>query len=207
MISCQQRAADRARTIPQFEAIGLSVTPFVDACDPPSTDKNKWNAERAVRAALEADCGLLLIEDDIDLAPDFMPALQAALRDGGVVTFWLEKPYLHPPEYQRIIARPDAVKAPVGLYPVSTFGRWYGTQCILIPHTELVAIAASPTFGVPTGAPFDRWVRQHLRGMKVALPNPVQHRSPPTLVDPNRIPRISPTFHLQRDGRWEEVQA
>jgi len=202
MITCPPRREERARTLAQFERHGLDVTVFLDPAPIPSPAANRSNAERAIHAAVNADSDLLLVEDDIDLASDFPLALIAA-RGRGPVTFWLDKPHTHPPAWERVIE--GGGTQPVGFYPVRRFkGSWYGSQCLLLPLEVLRALQRAPHFGVPTGNPFDRWVREQLEGLMVALPNPVQHRSPPAVVDPNRKRRISPTYHMRRDGAWEE---
>lgn len=166
-------------------------------CDPPSPTDNRGKAETAVRMALDAGADLLFCEDDIDLATDFPAALRAARHADQAVTFYLEKPYTHPPVYERMWMRNKP--APVGFYPVRRFkGSWYGAQCILLPLEVLRTLV----FGVNPGNPVDHWLRAHLTRMLVALPNPAQHRNAPTLVE-ERKTRISPTFHLPREGRWE----
>lgn len=203
MITVEARADERQKTLEQFEQLGLDVVVLVDQGDRPSCDNNRRNAERAVKLALEAECDLLLVEDDIDLAPDFVPALAAARRTGEVTTFWLEKAVNHPPAYRRLID--EGGLAPVGLHLVAdmqTF--WYGTQAIFIPFEVVRTLVDRPFFGVPNGLPFDRWLREQVWRILVALPNPVQHRNAPTLVEERRV-RISPTYHLPRVGRWEEA--
>jgi len=188
--------------------VGLSPTIYIDEALVPSPSANRANAERPIRDALDAGMDLLLCEDDIDLATDFVPALEAARETGWPVTFWLEKQWTHPEHYWPLIAPKGGVPTvgPVGIHKVRRFKEsWYGSQCVLLPFPVLERLAQASTFGVATGDPIDRWLKAHLPSMLVALPNPVQHRSPPTVVPDTRHARISPTFHLAREGRWMDA--
>jgi hypothetical protein len=170
-------------------------------CDPPSGAENRWNAERCVALALERGEDLLLTEDDIDLAPDFAPALMAARRLSTPVTFWLQKLHNHPPEFHTyaggaLECRFERVRR------VSQ--AWFGTQAILLPHEVLSVLATDETFGDGVGSlPFDQWLRPRLKDLQVAIPNPVQHRCPPNVRGHDRKRRVSLTYDAARIGSWE----
>lgn len=205
MITCRERAEERARTLEQFEELEFAVHVFEDTHPVASPDRNRWNVERVILAAIEQQTDLLLVEDDIDLAPDFPRALERARLTGEIVTFWLENPVTHPTPYGKLL-REHNPAAPVGFYRVDRMkDSWYGTQAVLLPLWVLRALVDRPLFGVPNGQPFDRWLRDQVKRVLVALPNPVQHRSPPSVVNPNRRRRISPTYGMRRAGKWEEA--
>lgn len=200
MISCPQRRSDLARTLPQLQSAGLHPVVFADGCAPPSREDNRGKAEKAARMAIDQHADLLFCEDDIDLANDFPQALHEARHADQAVTFYLEKPHTHPAEFERIWERAKPKPIRPGFHPVRRFkGSWYGAQCVYLPHSVL----SNLSFGVNPANPVDHWLRANLTRMLVALPNPVQHRNAPTLVNPDRKPRVSPTFHLAREGRWQ----
>lgn len=82
---------------------------------------------------------------------------------------------------------------------------WHGTQAILLPHERLERIAARASFGDGDRPPFDVWLKRTglISDLVGAFPNPVQHRSPPSVRDPRRKPRHSLTYHLPRNGSWK----
>lgn len=204
MITCRQRQAERALTLQQFDDFGLPVTVFEDACDPPSPAGNRRNGERVLAWAAKHKSDLLFVEDDIDLAGDFPRALWAARMMGGPVTFWIERARHHPSGWAD--ATPASVP-PVTFAPIPVMHGWYGTQCILLPLESVQVAMESREFGNGLSPPIDIFLRRAgaLAGLRIALPNPVQHRSPVTLTNPSRPRRVSRTFHLPRVGSWEEA--
>lgn len=170
-------------------------------CDPPSGTENRWNAERCVRLALERREDLLLLEDDIDVAPDFLEALEAARRLAVPVTFWLQKLHNHPTRFHTYRGAPIACTFEAVRRVTAS---WYGTQAILLPLELLAVLAVDETFGDGVGSlPFDQWLRPRLPRLHVALPNPVQHRNPPNVRGHDRKHRVSLTYDAPRVGSWE----
>jgi len=178
---------------------------YVDEATTRSSNANRMNAERLIREAVDLKVDLLSLEDDVNASSDFPDAVQAARRAETIVTFWLEKQWTHPiPWWQPIKGRMENVPPP-GLHPVRKFPQsWYGAQAIYYPLARLRDLMNARDFGVPNGLPIDRWLRTVIPNIRVALPNPIQHRSPPTVIE-HRKPRISPTFHMPRTGSWEDA--
>lgn len=187
MISCAQRQAARAATIPQLEAAGLTVRVFLDSCDPIGPEDNGPIALKAVTHASGRGGPMLLVEDDIDLAPDFTAFLDMALQaqaaggDRPPVAYLylhdrLDRMKLHygPRVTERILmGKPmprTLLKPPVPRY-------LYGTQCVLIPEAFVGAFRAELE---REPRPVDRALEAaiHARAwpVLVALPHPVQHR-------------------------------
>jgi hypothetical protein len=180
ILSCAQRETARAQTIPQLEAAGLEVTVFLDACDPVGKGGNGGVGLRAIQHARTLGGPVLLVEDDIDLAPDFPYFLDAALPLGALTYF-----YLHD--------RPDRMKLhygseltdhilagkpmPRNLVKVKAPVMLFGTQCVLIPP-QLLSFIEAQLVTHPTA--FDgnvqRAVDKTSWPVLVALPHPVQHR-------------------------------
>lgn len=170
-------------------------------CDPPSGAENRWNASRCIDLALERGEDLLLCEDDIDIAPDLTDAVAAARATGWPVTFFTEKEANHPPHYLR-----DTGPQRPMIHRVQRFRQsWYGTQCILLPLEVMQHLAAKPDFHQYANPPLDGYLRTHVRSILQALPNPVQHRSPPPVRGGHRRHRVSPTFDTPREGGWSEA--
>lgn len=169
-------------------------------CDPPSGVENRWNAERCVALAIERGEDLLLMEDDVNVAPDFREALVAARRLAVPVTFWLQKLHNHAPLFHTYTGGPLECR----FEPVRRVRQaWFGTQCILLPLETLHQLAADPGFGDEGSVPFDQWLRPRIQRLHVALPNPIQHRNPPNVRGHDRKHRVSLTFDAPRIGSWE----
>lgn len=204
MITCPQRAEERAKTLRQFGDFGLPVRVFEGACHPPSAAGNRKNGERVLAWAAETASDLLFVEDDIDLAADFPSALWAARMLGGPVTFWIERERHHPLEWWDAT---DATVPPVAFVPIPVMHGWYGTQCVLLPLESVLVALEAREFGNGRSPPIDIFLRRAgaLEGLRIAFPNPVDHRSPMTLTNQKRPRRVSRTYHLPRVGSWEEA--
>lgn len=175
-----------------FDRVGLTVRVFEDACEHANSAGNRRNGERVLSWALEHQADLLFVEDDIDLAPDFSAALVAARGLGAPVTFWLDLPQNQP------------AWDGVGFYRVTNMHGWRGSQALLLPLACIERAARAPSFGDGKPPPTDIFLKScgALANLHAAMPNPVQHRSPPCVVDPTRPVRMSPTFGLPRVGDW-----
>lgn len=92
MLSCEPRHAARALTLPQLRAAGLEPRAFLDDCTPrPERPEigNKWIGAEALRWAGGED--VLIVEDDIDLAPDFPAALELARATGEIAYLYVHE--------------------------------------------------------------------------------------------------------------------
>lgn len=192
MSSHASRASERARTIPQFRALGLHVNEFIDHNRNPTSSGNRANGEHVLAWASVNNADLLFVEDDIDLASDFPEALEAARELDEPVTFWLDDPKLHPAWVQR------------GLYRMpSTFG-WRGSQALYLPLSSVRRAVLARSFRDGLPPPIDIFLKHTgaLTNLHVALPNPVEHRSPASVVDPERPVRKSLSFGMPAFGDW-----
>jgi hypothetical protein len=150
---------------------------------PPSSGGMRLNASRVITWA--AGRGLLFLEDDITATSDLLVALDLAVAAGVPVTFFTHQP--DPP-----------ITSP-GLYPVEYVG-WYGSQALYLPSRVVAAYAAWPSFGNGLAPAFDLHLvgTGLLRDLHAALPNPVQHRDPPSVQARSRPPMVSRSF----GGQW-----
>ena len=194
MSSHRARSSERARTLAQFDAFNLNVRVFEDTSDVPSSANNRANGEHILDWTVDERADLLFVEDDIDLAPDFPAALEAARALGEPVTFWLDDARIHPAWIER------------GLHLMPTTFGWRGSQALFIPFERTQKAVRHPQFGNGQPPPIDGFLKHAgaLTGLRVALPNPVEHRSPASLVDAARPVRKSLTFGMSAFGDWGE---
>jgi hypothetical protein len=204
MISCAQRALERAKTLTQFEAIGIIPEVFLSDCAPACGDENRRITLKALTSCYDDGHHCLFIEDDIDINPDLPEAIRLAREINHFTTFCLLRDTYYPNLIrQRLVSR---TAIPFGLYDVHGLDRWYGTQCVYIPYRLVTYTVEHPDFlnGGNTG--FDFFIRQHypfIEGERFlsVVPNPVQHRSPESMAyltggtDKRRAFRQSKTYH------------
>lgn len=205
MISCQQRHAARDLTIPQFEAAGVPVRVFLDACDPIGPEDTGPVVLEAIRHARRRGGHALLIEDDIDLASDFPQALEAAVAeaDAGAIVYLflidrLDRMLLHYGRelteeilmgraFTRRVITPAAAKM------------LYGTQCVLIPEAFLPHFEAQLVARLEAAdRALQRAITRHAWPVRVVLPHPAQHRQDRTQRPTDDRVKLSQSFWLPR---------
>lgn len=201
MISCQQRRAERERTLEGLAAVGVHPIVTESSCDPASGALNRHAAWHAIAPHDEP---LLFLEDDVDAAPWLPEAVRLASAWGAIVTLCLLRDTLLPDEVQTAIreARGSFPVCIIPLVPERVRERrgYYGTQAIVLPQGVVAAVRrAKSDFVQSDGSPnlaithgFDFWLKDHaheLGGIHALLPNPVQHRNPPKM---RRVTRGQP---------------
>ena len=207
MVSCAQRESARALTIPQLEKAGVAVTVLLDDCTPPvqTPPGNGPIGLKAIRHAIAMGWEhVLIVEDDIDLAPDFPMFLTAALDVGAVTYFYLNDSPTRLPRTVGTLAAASILRGEPQkrrLTPAWSMDFLLGTQCVLLPARVLPGIARTLE-GMSIS--FDRGVLAALSERPlIALPHPVQHRHDRTGRPPSKIEKRSYSADLQRVG--EEV--
>lgn len=205
IISCEQRHAARALTIPQLEAAGYPPTVFLSPCNPAGARGNAAVTRRALNHAKEAGGHLLFCEDDIDLAPDFPTFVSMAASVPDRITYL----YIHdtPERMHKIygLALNRAIQSgkPLarGLYPTVNTVDLMGGQCVFIPKGVLDRMNPDQLIGrgIPCDHYFAAVVRNQTPGALIALPHPVQHRHDRTAREPSDNPnKRSMSFALPR---------
>lgn len=204
MISCRQRREERERSIESLEAQGVTVTVAESPCDPASRRENRRVGCEALEAAPPGR-GVLFCEDDIR-ANGRLPAFldMAASLDAAVVMCLLRDACLSP-ETQSEVASGRPMRPRLERIRVRN---WYGTQCVYLPRRVIDAALSHPTRSTPRPG-LTKWdgidflIRDVLleRGepLFVALPNPVQHTAPPSVVAGKPPARVSSTAGLRAD--------
>lgn len=202
MSSCRCREEDRALTLPQLEAFGVTPELFLSECEPAGPPENLANGLRAIASSKGRD--VLFLEDDIDLAPDFGTFLDM-VRELGVMT-WLyinDRPHRSPALYGRAVWRMiEAREAfPRGLLKPNTYYGLWGAQCVFIPSEHVKGLLR---FKEPFNGAFDDLLQTYAArvqaDVRVAIPNPVQHRQSRvgrTADNPQNVKR-SASFALPR---------
>lgn len=212
IVSCVQREATRAETSRQLQALGLIPYLALSPCDPtanrataraPGSRGNAAAAADALRTARAAEGACLYCEDDITLASDFAHFLSMATNQNAVTYLCfletegtMSKHY--GPETTRSIMRgePQHRRLHPLLWPRSVLG----SQCVYLPPAFLKRAEIDKLAG--SGLPGDIFIATQAAKLgipaMVALPNPVQHRHVRKLRHPDRHPKRSLSYHLQR---------
>lgn len=210
MVSCAQRESARALTIPQLEKAGVAVTVLLDDCTPPvqTPPGNGPIGLKAVRHAIAMGWEhVLIVEDDIDLAPDFPIFLQAAIESGAAVYLYLNdresrmRDILGSDLTKSILAREPQ---PRRLVRARRYAGLFGAQAVLLPAAILPTVEQ---WQAAKGDSFDANILRALMHKQfptlVAIPHPVQHRHDRTARTADNRVKKSLSFALPRVG--EEV--
>lgn len=203
MLSCAQRSEARALTIPQLESAGLNVKVFLDACNPIGRGGNGPIGLEAVRHAIRVGGPHLVVEDDIDLAPDFTYFLDAALETEAVVYFYLhDRPDRMRMHYGSLAEAIEAGKPLKRQLRKPTVPRYlFGSQCVLIPEKLMPVVESNQArYGDAFDGNIQRAITQAGWPVLVALPHPVQHRHDRTARTPDSRVKRSLSFDLPRLG-------
>ena len=220
MITAPGREAEALLTLELFKNVGLSLTSFYSRI-PPSQVNQRQNSAQALRfvARQHPTSGMLFVEDDVTPAPTFLDWLAVAEHYQRVCYFYVVYHYFYPDGIGRLIQQqngdntdPPKQPIPPGLYQIARAERLWGTQCVYIPqdivqqlNADIRLFSDERSYG-----PFDVHLRNFLAeiGHKpvVAAPNPVQHRGPPSLVNPKRGAHHSPTFDWPATRPIEELR-
>lgn len=195
IISCQQRAAARSKTVPQLQRAGLQPTVILSPCSPAGAEGNAAATRQALEAAAGGD--LLFCEDDIDLAEDFPEALALArtITDRIVYLYAHDTPARMHRVYGVQLAQRirNAQPIPTGLY--EALADVMGGQCVYLPAAVLVRTP------IPYRVPCDQHFAAVARdaGALIRLPHAVQHRADRTARPPvDSSGKTSRSYHLPR---------
>lgn len=157
-----------------------------DECMPGRDKGNKHVGGDAVMFAAAADLPLLVVEDDINLAPDFPQALHMALAAGHDVPvyFYLNETAAEHEDRVSSIYGPeigaainDGQPLALQLVPARTHVGLFGTQCVLIP--PLLAgdvLRRIDAVRVAFDAALQTAIKTRYPPAYVVVPNVVQHR-------------------------------
>ena len=201
MISCAARTVARSITIPQFEAHGLTPHVILSPCDPPGPPQNNAAGYEALIFATNTNREwVLFLEDDIDVCPNFSPALTEVMRAGfPVVYLYLndradrgERQYGKDVWAEILSGRPMNPR----VIPAQNIGQLYGSQAVLM--TCDAARAALRTLGAARSATDTSFIyawRAARYRVGIRVPHLVQHRHDRTLRKPEvRGPKRSMSY-------------
>lgn len=185
----EMRERWRVRNATLMHLRDLGFKPHVQVSEtPPGHAANRRNGIHALQATTGS---VLYFEDDTTPAHsllDWIPKLEA--QDSLVVLC-----NIRPKDHPRWVL--DAVKnlQPIEPQFVPQVGHWGGAQALYIPPPLADAIRNDGEALRPSAkhGPFDTYIRRKAKSARAAVPNPVQHVSPPSLVR-KREPRASVTF-------------
>lgn len=196
MVSCQSRRDVRERTLANLALVGVHPLVIESPCSPPSQHENRRVSLEALTAADGDD--VLFLEDDVLALPTFPAFLAKAEAEGVVAVFcnmnnvWLDvrtQSELH----QQSLVRPRLEQA-------KTTHRWWGTQAVYLPRDVVPLLLA---FEPRRLRAFDTLASEtfttHQIPMFFALPNPIQHAAPPSVVPGKAPPKRSTSAHKRPD--------
>lgn len=204
MISCRQRQPERLRSIASLAAQGLTVHVAESACAPACREENRRIGCVALEAAPAGE-GVVFCEDDIRAngrLPRFIEL--AVTADVAVVMCLLRDSCLSRFTQAEISA---GQPMPPRLERLDTT-RWYGSQCVYLPRRVIDAVLSHPTRATPrpgltTFDGIDFLIRDVLvelnEPLYAALPNPVQHTAPPSVVAGKGQAAVSSTAGRRAD--------
>lgn len=193
------RAKELSRTRGEFKAQGFGVltvdNPHNDG--DPSGLKNRLNAVNTLAAHQDSD--VLLIEDDVTPNELLGPMLQLAQKASKPTIMCLLNNASLTPRMRDDMQRGSAE---CRLEPMSRAAGegWYGSQAVFLPQWHVSAMLDDESFWTTKNSkPIDItlnkfWIANSIIPL-VAVPNPVQHRSPHTLTT-TRPPRLSLLFDV-----------
>lgn len=205
MLSCAARTRARSITIPQLHAARLPVRVFLDHCTP-TPDRpeigNKWIGATALEWAIPLGKPILVLEDDIDLAPDFTTGLDAALASGEVTYLYLNETE----ERMRTIygdtlaeRLQSRIPTPVTATRALTSTGLFGTQCVLLPnHAAKLVLETIPRVRKAFDAATQYAINRFNLPARVVTPNVVQHRHDRTCREPEDYEKKSVSFDCPR---------
>lgn len=204
MISCRQRREERQRSLASLAAQGVTPTVIESPCEPACRQENRRVGVEALMAA-PPGAGVLFCEDDIRASGRLPAFLRMAVdADAVVVMCSLRDTLLRASTQLEIRAgRPMRPRIERG-----NPSRWYGTQCVYLPRRVIDACLSHPLRDKPrpgTGTfdGFDFLLRDVIvesgEALYFALPNPVQHTAPPSVVAGKGQARVSSTAGLRAD--------
>lgn len=189
MISCRQRAAtERAQTLRDLAAVGITPVVTESSCDPAGPTLNRHAAWHAITRAPPGP--VLFVEDDITPRGCIGDALALAQELDVLLDLNLKR--------RRLMDGAEPVGG-LGRFTAYRLKRdqveqrrgWYGTQCVYLPEAAAEAVrAAQADFVAPDGAPqpaehgFDFWLKaaaESLGGMHALDPPAASHRNPPSM--------------------------
>ena len=208
MFSCVQRRQERALSLASLAAVGVTPIVVESPCSPPCHQENRRVGVEALSLAAGDD--VLLFEDDVRANEHFPRFLGMARERDVPVTFCLLRDRCLSVNARHRVRKARG-KLPAQLEAVDVT-KWYGTQAVYLPRRVVDRVLADPhTHAMKNGRwdGFDFLVKDVLLDTReplfVALPNPVQHTAPPSVVPGKPGQAQSFTYHMQPVWKVSDV--
>ncbi|MDR9391961.1 MAG: hypothetical protein RI554_08020 [Trueperaceae bacterium] len=196
------RTASLERTLQSVRDANLRVDVVTTQARGASNALNRTNAVAALSQAFNGNA-VLMLEDDVLLSPyarAWIEHLETHVRD--VTTLYAPVGKFYPTTVREFVDfRKPVPRHLHGVHPLERLRGWYGAQAVWIPAPWVESILATPDFRReerdPLG-PWDHALRKHLlqhdAGMRVVVPNVVQHQAPPSVVNRSGPRHTTPIF-------------
>lgn len=215
MVTTQARQEVRAATLASLEAAGITNTIIQEQTEPPSQSAQRRNVHAALLKALQAatsdTLGVLLVEDDIEVAETLGEWVEYVQEQEHPVTFYaIQAERLWPADMLRV-ATGEVTPKEGKLVRLRNIGTWWGAQCLWLPLPLVERLVRHPVMPIHERGygPFDTTLATLLRewggSMLGAAPGLVRHTALPNLAQPSK-PRheaasFSRTATVPKKGR------
>lgn len=203
MITTPDRVEQRALTLASLEAGGVSNVHIQEQQGELGQAAQRRNVHAALLWALQNHGeapGVLLVEDDIEVAETLGEWVEFVERQEHPVTFYaIQAERLWPERLQRVAtgqATPDEGE----LVKLRNVGIWWGSQCLWLPMPLVERLARHEVMPIHERGygPFDTTLATLLREwgacMLGAAPGLVQHTALPNLNQPSKPRHAAASF-------------
>lgn len=200
--SHQSRVTELNETVRQLFQVDVPVDVIQIQCEPPSQIANRRNAHAAFMEAFN-DTPVLILEDDV--TPNkHLRAWIEWLEETSVTTTTLYACVgkFYPSHIRKFVEEQRMVpREHHGTVNLEGLRGFYGAQGLWFPRHVASGIVQDKHFQLhehPPYGPWDHAIREHLQRnaftMNVTVPNIIQHRAPPSVVNRNG-PRHTTTIY------------
>lgn len=207
------RTKARDATVADLRNIGIEPDVITIQDAPPNQIANRHNAYRALGKAYDG-APVLMLEDDVipnDHLVEWIEWLE--LHAPGVVTLYAPVGKFYTPDLRSFVEHSVIPRVGMhGLAPLLGLRGWYGAQAVWIPTITAERMLSDKLFTIFEHAPYGPWdhaIRMHLQthqeDMHITIPNIVQHRAPPSVVNRTGPRHTTPIFdRAARPPEWSK---
>lgn len=185
------RSAILDKTVTDLRDVGIEPSVINVQQGNPSQIANRRNAHSALVKAFNGN-PVLVLEDDVLPNVNLVQWIEWLERYvDSVTTLYGPVGKFYTPEVRRFVEAGVTVPRHLhGVHTLQGLRGWYGAQGVWIPTSIAEDMIADRLFAIHEHAPYGPWdhaIRRHLieryGRMLVTVPNVLQHRAPPSVVN------------------------
>lgn len=202
--SHKSRSAILDKTVEDLRDVGIEPSVINVQQGNPSQIANRRNAHNALVKAFNGN-PVLVLEDDVipnRYLVDWIEWLESTAQQ--VVTLYAPVGKFYTQPVRNVVeAGANVPLHMTGLYTLQGLRGWYGAQGVWIPTRIAENMIADRLFALHEHEPYGPWdhaIRRHLQDrddeMLVVVPNVLQHRAPPSVVNRSGRRHTTPIFDL-----------